>query len=478
MDSDNSIAAIMANLSSPFQLGKTLSCGMKRRRGPVLGNNGSSSSVSEPQGSKRRTSRSYEPASANVQHCNHARTSATNLATHAILTGDRRDDNTSSPPFEPSSIHVDTQWSNPSQNYNCSAPPQREDYLDHSQREQYHNFDWNESQPSWNPHPSRHYSNESHANDHGQPPLPPVRLTSSKASVLLQSSSTAFSALRDLDPDDMEVQEATSPGYNYLKNHLQPQNYMHYANQEIYQNFQGDGGYLNYHQPYPYHYSDGRSSFDYMGGDSSHYHPSNCMNQSSPQRMPRHYESAATSFVTSPRQGEQNSTVIESQLWSTMKVGSFRPSNPMATLFNYVGEEEKRNGIHQPPLEPTSGQNDYHIIADRSTSPVSEVSMDSIFERDNEPGARYIEERADEYAEYREAEYRQVSMNGFPVSKKRRDGEYHLRDCSTIPESIEVPSPPVSNVRGIHRKRNEHGVISQRKESLNTIQRIVSMYES
>ena len=71
------------------------------------------------------------------------------------------------------------------------------------------------------------------------------------------------------------------------------------------------------------------------------------------------------SCYSSPR-----STFGASAMWSTMKVGQHvRPSNPMATLFNYVGEEHKH-------MRGAPSNEEYYVVTNhpRDEDDASEIT--------------------------------------------------------------------------------------------------------
>lgn len=107
-----------------------------------------------------------------------------------------------------------------------------------------------------------------------------------------------------------------------------------------------------------------------------------------------------------------------------MKVGLHaRPNNPMATLFNYVGEEHRHmRGTKNPSSE------EYFVVTNHpcADDEVSEITLDTIYDR-HDPAARCIEECIDEYPEYREPAVSSVRSNG-----DRTEGR--------IPLSIDIPT--------------------------------------
>jgi len=155
-------------------------------------------------------------------------------------------------------------------------------------------------------------------------------------------------------------------------------------------------------------------------------------------------------------------------MWSTMKVGvHVRPNNPMATLFNYVGEEHKH-------MRGAPSNEEYYVVAKhlRDEDDASEITLDTIFDR-HDPTARYIDTCIDEYPEFREP----------VVSADRGSGS---RAESRIPLTIDIATvnedEPLEPCTRAPRRQSIHRV-SNNGESLKPspkngkIQRIVSCDE-
>ena len=309
--------------------------------------------------------------------------------------------------------------------------------------------------PSYSAHPpsSGYHRHSYYGNQHPPPPLPPTAPSSTvskprpillaksaKGRLLFQRRSSAFSSLEDLDPDDAEVQghNMSSPPPPKPKAMPSP----HYAHNPV-------GGHWYPHQPpsgyprYPPQMTEG------------HYHQ--------PITSPAWSQTRRNlSCYSSPR-----STFGASAMWSTMKVGQHvRPSNPMATLFNYVGEEHKH-------MRGAPSNEEYYVVTNhpRDEDDASEITLDTIFDR-HDPTARYIDTCIDEYPEFREPR----------ASAGRGSGSGESRIPLTIDIATVNEDEPLEACRRAPRRESIHR-ISNNGESIKPspkngkIQRIVSCDE-
>ena len=284
---------------------------------------------------------------------------------------------------------------------------------------------------------------------------------SAKSQLSFQRQNSAFSSIADLDPDDAEVQE---------HNMLSPQPPRPKAMPSPYYGNHPAGGhwYPSHHQPpvsgYPYYHLPPQPPM----AEGYYGHP--------PIASPAQRSHRNLSCYSSPRHsihgGGVASTFGASAMWSTMKVGPHvRPNNPMATLFNYVGEEHRHmRGTKNPSSE------EYYVVTNHACSDdeVSEITLDTIYDR-HDPAARYIEECVDEYPEYRE-----------PAVSSARSGRCGAE--SRVPLSIDIPTvhenEPLEACgnrhaprhQSIHRVSNNGDSIKASPKNRN-IQRIVSCDE-
>jgi len=235
------------------------------------------------------------------------------------------------------------------------------------------------------------------------PPPPPAQpiFVPSPSRFKFTRQTSAFSSIRELDTDDAEVQypatrTAPSPAKTSLSLPPKGTSSGYEYGQQVH------GQWLHHHSlpppppPPPTAFTEnGHEPLQlYPSHPNAHYLAHHHFVPPQAYQMTGHNLSA----YSSPRNSEgygSNARHSEygSAMWSTMKIGT-RPSNPMATLFNYVGEEYKHISPGNPPNE------DYCIVTDRPCSPMSEISLDAAFEK-GDPNGRNITDCVDEYPEYR-----------------------------------------------------------------------------